>query len=140
MQPELVEAVAHEQRDPLGHEAPARVVLVHPVPDERRLERPALHAAEADLARRTRPSRQEQAEPVRGVEVALAVPRAAPGAERVEIGDGIGAPRLGQRLPRLEPVAAALPHGPPRGMVGAAQRPQEHPWSRQDGSLVTHGG
>ena len=100
---------------------------------------PALHAAEADLARELAVA-TEQPEPVRGVEVALAVPRPAAGAERVEVGDGIGAPGFGQRLPRLEPVAAALPHRPPRGMVGAAQRPEEHPWSRQDGPLVTHGG
>ena len=53
------------------------------------------------------PSRRKSAEAVRGVELALALPRAAAGAERVAVGDGIGRARLRQRLPRLEPVAAA---------------------------------
>ena len=45
------------------------------------------------------PSTQEGPEAVRAVELALAVPRAAPGAERLAVDDGIARPGLGQGLP-----------------------------------------
>ena len=106
VQAELLEPVAHDERHAFGHVAAARVPLVDPVADEARLERAAQHAAEAHLADE-RAVAQEDAEPVRGVELALALPRAAPGPERLAVGDGIGRARLRQRLPRLEPVAAA---------------------------------
>ena len=70
------------------------------------------------------PPWQEQAEPVRGVEVTLALPGAAAGTERLGVGDGIGAPRLGERLPRLEPVAAARADVAPVLEVAGAQRAQ----------------
>jgi hypothetical protein len=139
VQTELVEPVAHDERDALRHVTLAGVLTVHPIADERGLERAPLHAAQADLADED-PVVTEHPEAVGGIEVALAVPRTAARPEGIEIGDGVGASRVGQRLPRLEPVTAPLPHGPPCGMVGAPQWPQEQPWSRQHGSLVAHGG
>ncbi len=116
-------------RDGVGRVAAARVALVDPVADEARLERPAQHAAEAHLADE-RAVAQEGAEAVRGVELALALPRAAAGAERLAVDDGVARARLGQRLPPLEPVAAAHADLAPGVVVAHLERPQHHPRAR----------
>ena len=90
VQAQVVEAVADDQRDALGDVAVPGVALVDPVADRRRLERSAVHGAEAHLADEPVVVAEEQAEAVRRVELALAVPRRAPGAERVGVGHGIG--------------------------------------------------
>src|SRR5579885_3070904 len=123
---EVLEAVPHDEHDALRHEALSRVVAIDPVPDERALERPALHTAEAHLADELAFA-QEQPEAVRGVEVPLALPRAAAGPERLDVGDRVRAAGLGQRLPRLQPVAAARPDAVPRLPVRALERSQHHP-------------
>src|SRR5262249_22050026 len=120
VQLELVERVAHSEHDGFGHIAIPRVVLIHPIPNERRLERAALHAAEAHLADELTAS-QEDAESVRHVEVALALPRAASRPERLDVGNRIGAPSLRGRLPPLEPFAAADAHRAPALPVVGAQ-------------------
>ena len=86
---ERLESVADHERDTFGDVAVARVLLVDPVTDETRLERPAQHTPETHLADK-RAVAQEQTEAVRAVELALALPRAATGAERVAVRDGIG--------------------------------------------------
>src|SRR5262249_22980682 len=96
------------------------VQRVDPVADERGLERTSLHAAQADLADE-RAVVHEQPEAVGGVEVALALPRAAAGTERLRVGDGVGAPRLGERLPRFEPFLAPRAHLVPRVEVTAPE-------------------
>ena len=73
---------------------------------------------------------QEGAEAVRGVELALALPRAAAGAERLAVDDGVARARLGQRLPPLEPVAAADADLAPGVVVAHLERPQHHPRAR----------
>src|SRR5262249_40304000 len=103
VQAERFEPVADDQHHTLGYVAVPGVLGVHPVPDEARLERSAHHAAEADLADK-RAVVEEQPEPVRRIELALTLPRAAAAAERLAIMHGVGRVRLGQRLPRLYPV------------------------------------
>ena len=98
VQRQRLERVAHEQHDAFGHVPVAGERLVDPVADVRHLERPALHAAEAHLAREAAVG-EEQPEAVRGVEVTLAFPCAAAGAERLAVERGIGAAGLGLRLP-----------------------------------------
>ena len=109
-----------------GDVAVARVVLVDPVADERRLERTALHGAEAHLADELAAA-QEDAEAVGAVERALALPRAAAGPERLTIGDGIGAAGIGERLPLLEPPPAAGAHRAPLLPVVARADPAARP-------------
>ena len=106
VQAQLLEAVAEHDRHRVGRVPAARVALVDPVADEARLERPAQHAAEAHLADE-RAVAQERAEAVRGVELALALPRAAAGTERLAVDGGIAGARFRERLPLLEPLAAA---------------------------------
>src|SRR5262245_5180561 len=116
----------HHQHDTLRDIAVARERLVDPVADVAHLERTALHTAEADLAREPTVV-QEQSDPVGGVEVALAVPCAAASTERLAFERGIGAARLGSRLPSFQPCTAPDTHLAPRVPVLDAQRPQQHP-------------
>jgi hypothetical protein len=107
---------------------------VDPVADERRLEGPALDAPEAHLTDE-RTALEEQAEPVRGVEVPLTLPGAAASAERFRVGDGIGAAGIRERLPGLEPVPAAGADVAPVVEVAAAQRAQFDARSAEDRGL-----
>src|SRR6266852_3777159 len=50
VQPELLEAIPDDERDTLGDVATTGVLRTDPVSDEARLERPAQHAAQTDLA------------------------------------------------------------------------------------------
>src|SRR5262249_31215818 len=84
----------------------------------------ALHAAEADLTREAAVA-QEEAEAVRGVEVALALPGRAARPERLTVDRRVRRARLAPRLPLLEPVATAQPHLAPRAPVVAAQRSEQ---------------
>src|SRR5262249_47556678 len=126
VQAERFEREADEYHDAFGHVPVAALLLVDPVTDVAHLERPALHAPEADLADEPA-GQQEEPEPVRGVEVPLPLPRRAPGAERIVIDRRIRTARLGYRLPALEPVAAAQTHLAPRLPVVGLQRPQRDP-------------
>ena len=126
MEPEILEAETHHDRHTLGHETHAGVADVDPVAHEARLERPAQDAPQADLPHQ-RAVGQEEAEPVGGVELALTVPRAAALAECLPIHDGIGHPRLGERLPRLHPVTAADPDRPPCLPIARLERSQQDP-------------
>ena len=74
--------------------------LVDPVADVAHLERAPLHAAEADLTREAAVE-QEEPEAVRGVEVTLAVPGAAPRPERLAVDGGIDAARVGHAAPSV---------------------------------------
>ena len=53
------------------------------------------------------------------------------GLERVGVGDGVGRPRLAERLPRLEPVATADAHTAPRLPVARLERPELDPRTMQ---------
>src|SRR5690348_12961138 len=76
MQVECAERVPDQHDNPFGDVAVPGERFVDPVTDVPHLERPPLHAAETDLTREAT-IRQEQPEAVRGVEVTLALPRAA---------------------------------------------------------------
>src|SRR5262249_22020795 len=89
VQPELLEPVADHEHDAFGHVPAARTIDIDPVADEARLKRPAQHAPETHFADE-RAVDLEQSESVRGVELPLALPRAAPTAERVAVEHGIG--------------------------------------------------
>ena len=125
VQAQRLERVADDEDDTLGHVRVPAVRLVDPVADVTHLERAALHAAEAHLAREPAVG-EEQSESVRGVEVALPFPRRAPSAERLVVECGIGAARLGHRLPPLQPLPAAQPDLAPRFPIFGAQGPQHH--------------
>src|SRR5262245_10730663 len=123
MQLQRVERVLHHQHDAFRYVAVARQRLVDPVPDIAHLERATLHAAEAHLTGEAAVE-QEQAEAVRRIEVALAVPRAAAGAKRLLVERGVDAARIGARLPPFEPLPAAEPYFAPLVPVVGAQRSQ----------------
>src|SRR5262249_26438979 len=94
-------AVTDDQRDTLGDVAVTGLAPVDPVPDRGRLERAAVHGPEGDLADQLLVVAPEQAEPVCGVELALAVPRPAAGRERRgRRPPGRRAPRGGPRRSR----------------------------------------
>src|SRR5205085_44366 len=92
--------------------------------DVRHLERSALHAPETDLAGEAAIV-QEETEAVRGVEVALPLPRRAARTERLAVERGIGRAGLTARLPLLEPLTAPQPHLTPRRPVVGAQGAQQ---------------
>src|SRR4051794_7487740 len=132
---ELLEPVAHHDRHRVGRVAAARVPLVDPVADEARLERAPQHAAEAHLADE-RAVEEKGPEAVGAVELALAVPCATPGAERLAVDDRIARAGLRQRLPPLEPVATARADLTPRVVVANLERSEHHPRAHQ-GRLAT---
>src|SRR5262249_57975672 len=118
VQVQIVESVTQDNGNTFRDEALPCVQCVDPIAHERRLERSPLHAAEAHFADE-RAVVQEQPESVRGVEVPLALPRAATGAERLGVGDGVGTPRTARGLPRPEAAATARAHVPPGVEVSA---------------------
>src|SRR5204863_9196841 len=89
METERLEPVPDHERDSFGHVPAAGALLVDPVADEARLERPAQHAPETHLAEQGAIV-EEQAESVRSVELPLTFPRATARAERLAIGDRVG--------------------------------------------------
>ena len=121
VQPQRLERVADEQHDTFGNVFVAAARLVDPVADVAHLERTALHAAEAHLAREAAVG-EEQAEAVRGVEVALPFPRRAPRPERLVVECGIRAAR-----PRAPAPSA-------RATGGSAAAPRATPPSRRPAS------
>ena len=131
VQMQLLEPVPQDDGDALGDQVLSRVQGVDPVADERGLERPPLDTPEAHLSDE-RAALEEQPEPVRGVEVTLPLPGAAAGTERLGVGDGIGAPGVGERLPGLEPVAASCAHVVPVVEVAAPQGAELDPGSAEN--------
>ena len=68
----------------------------------------------------------EQAEPVCSVELPLPFPRATPRPKRLTVLHRIRRVRLGQRLPRFHPIAAAQPDRAPGVVVADIKRSQHH--------------
>src|SRR5205823_6131945 len=66
----------------------------------------------------------EEAESVRGVELPLTLPRATARPEGLTIVHRVGRVRLRQRLPRLDPLAAAHADRTPRVEVADVEWPQ----------------
>ena len=136
VQPELLERVPEHQHDALGDVAVPGRGLVDPVADVRRLERPALHVAEAHLTGEALAVAEEHPEAVRRVELALAVPRAAPGPERIRVGRRVGAPGLGAAAPTppaspgCGPAPRATRRSPTRNGRSSTRGPSRHGASR----------
>src|SRR3954467_15760789 len=121
---QVLEGEAGEHDERLGYVALARPRLVHPVPDVGALERTPLHGGQVDLAAEV--AADEDAEPVPGAELALALAGAAAHREGVAVAGRIGLADDPLGLPARQPLTAAQPDLPPGREVRDNERAQHH--------------